>query len=303
MEIKQNPFSFYDFLGYLTPGSIFLYGVFAGYAHITSNGTPYEFIVGNLSFEKAEIYIPFIFLAYIVGHILSFLSSVLIERYSIWSDGYPSKYLLNISPKGYFDVEQPKPLRVSIRAIVALMLLPISLFDLFIGHWAKFRELYAKPLDKLLISIIWKKLFALMIEHGGMKAPPEGSKSSNSDFFRYAYHYAVENAPNHLPKMQNYVALYGFLRTLTLLSVILFWAMVWHIRNLDLLAYQAILWALLPALITYILYMSFVKFYRRFSLEALMALSATYKLSDEIISYLDKIDAEAAKAKEETTLS
>ena len=27
MESKQNPFSFYDFLGYFTPGAIFLYGL------------------------------------------------------------------------------------------------------------------------------------------------------------------------------------------------------------------------------------------------------------------------------------
>lgn len=296
MELKQNPFSFYDFLGYLTPGSIFLYGSIAGYAHINSDQSPYDFIVKNLSFEKAEIYIPFVFIAYIVGHILSFLSSVLVERYSIWSDGYPSKYLLGISPEGYFKVGSHKLLRIPIRAIVGLLLLPISLFDLIIGHGAKFRELYAKPLDRLLKSIIWKKLIALMIEHGGLKVPPKDVTPSNSDFFRYAYHYVVENAPNHLPKMQNYVALYGFLRTLTLLSVILFWGIVWHICNGQFLPFQAILWTVFSSLISYILYMSFVKFYRRFSLEALMALAATYKLSKEIIVTLDEVDEKLASA-------
>jgi len=295
MELKQNPFSFYDFLGYLTPGSIFLYGVLAGYAHVHANGSPYDFIVTNLSFEKAEIYIPFIFFAYIIGHILSFLSSVLVEKYSIWSDGYPSKYLLNISHKRYFDVDEPKCLRGIIRGGFALILLPILIFDVFIGRYLKFRELYAKPLDSLLISIIRKKLLALMIEHGGLKVPPRDAKSSNTDFFRYVYHYAVENAPNHLPKMQNYVALYGFLRTLTLLSVILFWAMVWHVCTLNLLLYQAILSITIPAIVSYVLYMSFVKFYRRFSLEALMALAVTYKLSEEIVAQLDGIDEKLAK--------
>lgn len=288
MELKQNPFSFYDFLGYLTPGSIFLYGAMAGYAHISSDLSPSTFIVENLSFERAEVYVPFILIAYTVGHVLSFLSSVLIERYSIWSDGYPSKYLLDISPKGYFKVESHKWLRIPIRAIIGLILLPISLFDLIIGHGAKFRELYAKPLDELLKSIIWNKLIALMVEHAGLKQPPENVTSSNSDFFRYAYHYVVENAPNHVPKMQNYVALYGFLRTLTLLSVVFFWGIVWHICKGQFLLYQAILWALFSALLSYILYMSFVKFYRRFSLEALMALTATYKISDEMVTLLNK---------------
>ncbi|MBU0689741.1 MAG: hypothetical protein KJ850_01090 [Gammaproteobacteria bacterium] len=291
MEIKQNPFSFYDFLGYLTPGSIFLYGVIAGYAHVYSELSPYAFVVKELSFEKAEIYIPFIFVAYIIGHILSFLSSVIVERYSIWSDGYPSKYLLGFASKGYFDVASHKWLRISIRGGVGLFLLPISFFDLFIGHGAKFRDLYAKSLDGLLVRVIKNKLNALLFEHAGLTTAPKNVNPPEADYFRYAYHYVVENAPNHLPKMQNYVALYGFLRTLTMLSVVFFWGMVWHIYKVQMQPIQAVLWVLISALIAYVLYMSFVKFYRRFSLEALMALAATYKLSSEMIDWLNEQNA------------
>lgn len=31
--LKQNPFSLYDFLGYFTPGAIFLYGCMAAISH------------------------------------------------------------------------------------------------------------------------------------------------------------------------------------------------------------------------------------------------------------------------------
>lgn len=43
---------------------------------------------------------------------------------------------------------------------------------------------------------------------------------------RHPAYYAVENAPNHFSKMQNYVALYGFFRTLTPIAVLLFWVIV-----------------------------------------------------------------------------
>jgi hypothetical protein len=156
--------------------------------------------------------------------------------------------------------------------------LPISFFDLVIGHWCKFRELYAKPLDELLRDIIRNKLSALLTQHAGLKNLPQNTPPSNSDFFRYAYHYAVENAPNHLPKMQNYVALYGFLRTLTLISVIFFWSIFWYLCTGKLSLCIAFEWLIFSSLLSYVLYMSFVKFYRRFSLEALMALATTFKL-------------------------
>lgn len=37
MELNQNPFSLYDFLGYFIPGAIFIYGAIAIYAHSQPN--------------------------------------------------------------------------------------------------------------------------------------------------------------------------------------------------------------------------------------------------------------------------
>ena len=92
MDVKQNPFSIYDFLGYLIPGAVFLYGTLFIFEHISPlNDGAFGFNAANLSFEKPETYVPFVLLAYVVGHFLSFLSSITVERYSIWAHGYPSK--------------------------------------------------------------------------------------------------------------------------------------------------------------------------------------------------------------------
>jgi hypothetical protein len=277
MDIKQNPFSFYDFLGYFTPGALALYGVLASYAHF-SGADITEGITGILSFDRAEIYIPFILIAYVVGHIIAFVSSITIERYSLWSTGYPSKYLVGFDHPKYFDAKESPKLRKFIRFFVAIILLPLSLMDYFIGNLLGFRLLYAKKLDPLLIKIVKNKIFLLITKHAGIAKPDEHAPPYETDFFRYVYHYAVENCPAHLPKMQNYVALYGFLRALTLLGIISFWVILIHSIFGYISIVNSITYISLCTLVTYLLYMGFVKFYRRFSLEALMAFVASYQI-------------------------
>jgi hypothetical protein len=277
MELKQNPFSLYDFLGYFTPGAIFLYCILLALGHLETKGFSLAYVNTYLSFEKAEIYIPFILAAYLSGHFLSFLSSITIERFSLWAHGYPSKYLLGITHKGYFSATDHEFLRVVIRLLVFLILAPISLLDLLLGRVIGMRELYAKKLDPLLIEVLRKRIEALIEKHAGIKNKEKYGAARDTDFFRYAYHYALENAPSHITKMQNYVALYGFLRTLTLIVLITFWVVVWHVLNGAFATPNAIWTMFIVGVIAYLFFMGFVKFYRRFSLEALMAMAVTYK--------------------------
>lgn len=272
MEIKQNPFSLYDFLGYFTPGAIFLYGCIAIYSHITPSFKPLNYF----SFDKGEIYIPFILVAYTTGHLLSFCSSIFVEKFSEWSVGYPSKYLLAVRPKPYFS-EGHK----GIRLLVALLLLPLSLIDWLLEVTIHYRRTYAKPLDPLLINIILSKVVTLLKEHSGLQEPPDGGLQMRKiDFFRFVYHYTLEYAPNHSTKMQNYVALYGFLRTLTFISVSFFWGLLWHLYE-GLFSHGKMLFLLGgSAIISYAFYIAFNKFYRRFSLESLMALTAIYPVKE-----------------------
>lgn len=277
MDLKQNPFSLYDSLGYFTPGAIFLYGLMAGYAHIQLSGNLLQQITATLSFDRAELYIPFVLASYAIGHFLSFVSSITVERYSIWAYGYPSKNLLGLKHLGYFSVSEKKIQRWIMRFVVGFILAPIALIDWLLGSFAGLGKVYIKRLDPFLIEIIQRKVFRLVSEHAELPDVDNYGRAVEHDFFRYVYHYAVENAPNHLPKMQNYVALYGFLRTLTLISIMFFWGLIWHVAD-GMFSYMDAAWLLLSSmLVTYVLFMGFIKFYRRFSLEALMAMAVTYK--------------------------
>lgn len=89
-------FSIYDFLGYLVPG-IFL--VTNTYWIIKLEDKNYQFeeiktLFGKINRIEIEKVFVLIVVMYILGHIISYISSITIERYSIWSLGYPSRYLL-----------------------------------------------------------------------------------------------------------------------------------------------------------------------------------------------------------------
>lgn len=271
-NIKQNPFSLYDFLGYFVPGAFAIYSLIFTYGHIYKNSS-IELLRKYLSFNSPELYIPFIIFSYILGHFLSFISSITIEKYSNWAFGYPSKYLLGMPPAGYFTVGSPKTIRFLIRIFICIFMFPISILDYIFGKRLHMRELYTKKLDSLLIVVIKKKVEAILSE---CCASNYNSDLSEDDFFRYIYHYAVENAKNHAQKMQNYVALYGFLRTITLILVMLFWILLWHVYYSEVSILKSLVLLTVYSLIPYIFFMAFEKFYRRFSLEAMMATAVVY---------------------------
>lgn len=276
MNIKQNPFSLYDFLGYIIPGSVFLIIAIALFFHSNEDSGLIQLLTMNLSLDKTEAYIFFIISSYIVGHFLSFLSSLFIEKYSIWAHDYPSKFLLGYSHKGYFNGTEKLSLRIITRVILAIIVAPISILDFTFGRLLGMYDLYRRPLDPLLRKLIRAKITHLIKHHANLDGKPFEVKAKDVDFFRYVYHFAVENAPNHLYKMQNYVALYGFLRTLTFISLTAFWSTTFHIfyNPVDIAMLYGLL--LLSGITTYIFFMAYIKFFRRFSLEAFMAMAVTY---------------------------
>jgi hypothetical protein len=132
-------------------------------------------------------------------------------------------------------------------------------------------RLYARPLDPILAKLIQGKLTKLAKEHSGLTL--KDIQDKDSDLFRFAYHYAVAHSQNHLLKMQNYVALYGFARTITMVMVLWFWIVpiVSFINRFPLL--NSIVTTAILFILSFISFLNFMKFYRRFSLEVLMAIS------------------------------
>ena len=164
--------------------------------------------------------------------------------------------------------------RIIIRLIVFFILLPVAAGDLLVRKVCKLHDTYARPFEDNLLKIIKDNSTEIVRNFS-----TDNSNNTEGDTFRLIYHYALEHSSNHVSKMQNYVALYGFTRTLTFVGCILFWE--WTILSIynsskvtfllflkDFLTINTLLPLFFIFFITFFLYWDFNKFYRKFSMEA-----------------------------------
>lgn len=95
--MNQNPFSFYDFLGYLIPGGFFiLLMYFCGLTFdldIVIDLT--ELLRGQSQIFGILNYGSIVIISYIAGHFISITSAFFIEKYMNEELQYPSEYLFN----------------------------------------------------------------------------------------------------------------------------------------------------------------------------------------------------------------
>lgn len=289
--MEKNPFSLYDFLGYVFPGAFAIMALYyfsiIGYLEFENPMTIDE--VKNLvqrkllGAETVMSYSVFLVAAYVVGHIVAYLSSITVERFLIWWYGYPSDFLLREQRMDfYFFKEAQKMYKEKdkcwkwtllrtyfLRLIVLMFLFPITLSSLLVRIFGG-DSFFVKKLDDFLINSIYQKRHLLL---NGLKLP-DVNKYGSVDFHRVIYHYEYEHCEAHRKKMDNYVALYGFLRAITMLLNVIFMYVfispfIFHEVSFGMYYYISVISLLI---LTYLSFMSFFKFYRRFTLEAFMCL-------------------------------
>ena len=152
----KNPFSFYDFLGYLFPGLvcvIFLKAIYSIEEPITIEALFNQGFVASFSWQDT---IQYTVLAYVVGHWVSYFSSLTVEPYLIWSYGYPSMFLLKENyDKKFFEINRNvgKILTCFWKQLVCCLIFPICFSSLFFGRLLNFRFYVLKPLDGYLLII------------------------------------------------------------------------------------------------------------------------------------------------------
>lgn len=104
---EKNPFSLFDFLGYFFPGAFALLIIWSSYIVWTKEDIlPISYLYDSIgyysngkSLDLVKIAVPFILCAYILGHLISYLSAITIEFFTNKAFGYPSLYLLSNQKK------------------------------------------------------------------------------------------------------------------------------------------------------------------------------------------------------------
>ena len=217
--IKQNPFSLYDFLGYFIPGALLLYLIVSiNYIESSTNFELNDFISNTIQIQFDKVFF-FIIISYAIGHLINFISSTTIEQYANWKYNYPSKYLLGYKHNGMW--KNKKFIFIFWRILLLIIIFPITILDFLIGNILKFNKFYTRQLDPFLIALIREKGNKLIdkLADGSL----EEYKNNNAreyDFHRIISHYTFEHTKSHQFRMINYVVLYGFLRSLTLISIL-----------------------------------------------------------------------------------
>lgn len=285
-RLSKSPFSLYDFLGYFIPGALFCY-LFAIVFDIEEiKWLNIEFFLGLHVFDQS---VAFILFSYVFGHAINYLSTLTIEKYSIWSIGYPSKYLFGVKPECYFkklinkdDENEKESYYISIiwRSGLMIVILPLCVIDFVFGKLCGFRLHYTNSLDATLSGLIQNRIKQFKIHHNYDFGDETG------DFFRPIWHYYYEKFGTHAVKLDNYVALYGFTRSISFIFCIYCWliglSFFFHFSLLNNLLFPIIL----STILTYIFYLAFLKFYRRFTLEGFMCLvidNDLNKVKEEIL--------------------
>lgn len=287
--MNKNPFSIYDFLGYLFPGLV----AFMLFMHCMSNTFPinaeayfhYKDNIGAYFGQKDENWwestILIVLVSYILGHIIAYLSSSMVEYFANRIYDYPSHYLLHDDNLTYNDIKRRYWKNIKLgsnlwRLLVFVILIPVSLTMSMITPLIRF---VVRPLDEYVRNGIIKKLCKLS-EKLGIE---DTDVNSEADYHRIVMHYAYLNIENVQRKADNYVAIYGFLRAMTLITCVFFdYVFISEIfyTSKVLLQYgcdkcffdtKAITILVTIFILCNVLYMAFIKFYRRFTLENYMA--------------------------------
>lgn len=273
--MKQNPFSFYDFLGYMIPGAVFLYlaAFIFGREQIFS-----VFSIASTTANSNQLisFIPAVICAYLLGHVLAIGSSAVIEAFTNISNGYPSEFLFDVKAKSYFSAKKKRDNFG--RLILWLIIFPISFLKLILKSWLRISMFnQAKSLPAPLRDDVFNKCILVLkthIEVSGNEFDIE--RGIDGDYLRLLYHFVFENSERHAGKLQNYVALYGLTRNVSFVFILVFWASAVSMYIGD-IAFNPLLLIVLSSL-SYAFYIGFIKFYRRYSLEAIMAISVFQKV-------------------------
>ncbi|MCU8422177.1 hypothetical protein M2G56_22365 [Vibrio vulnificus] len=274
--MKQNPFSFYDFLGYMLPGAVLLYIVTFVFGMDDLLAKLSLADASNSTASQLLSFIPAVLCSYLLGHVLAIGSSALIEAFTNYSNGYPSEFLFDVKPKPYLSSDRREGTLG--RVVLWLLIFPISIFKYILKDKMKIKMFnQAKSLPKPLREATFNKCRAILSEHievdtSDMKL----ERGIDGDYLRLLYHFIFENSERHSSKLQNYVALYGLTRNVSFVFVLLFWGAVYaylFMGELNIGLTHIFTFASLA----YIFYIGFVKFYRRYSLEAVMAASVFSK--------------------------
>lgn len=275
--MEKGPFSLYDFMGYFFPGALTIYLVVLGQHDMMSYFSKDFFQNTKKSFIDIPIYLMlfYVIISYCLGHFLSFFSTLTIEKYTrlVYED--PSKILLSdkdFQPKNYMQSLTLNKWRL----VMFILIWPLIVYDWLLVRYLKYNHSYLKRIEAPYKDLVKTRINKVFRDIGHSS---DVFKEEANNYHRLLIHYNYEFTKYHGHKLMNYVSLYGFLRVITLVSCLFFnyifiSYLCTHSLQMDWIGFKNLVYFLLclfsVASMTFIFYLGYLKFYRRYTLENLM---------------------------------
>lgn len=260
-RVQKLPLTAYDILGYLIPGATFF--ILLGYVlhglKIFERATP-----DPMTFGGASLVLIGVVFSYIAGHGLALLSSFTIERLVIMFFGYPSGYLVsNVSKVAILkNVLSKKLAALAIMFFAPFSILQFLLLSLlstteFVRHFIKSFNVYT-------IHLLDDKFHRRYGKHI--------AEISGADWFNIVEHDVLNYSQIGAARMYNYLNLYGFCRNMACAMSILALSCALRATFSDeKLPQHYLMFFIGVAIFGGLLTLGFMKFFRRYSQEAVMA--------------------------------
>lgn len=149
---------------------------------------------------------------------------------------------------------------------------------------------FIEPLDQLRVDIFkntCKEIVCGFYKYSGdsekLFCLNTEDKTKTNNFFELVYHYVVERATHHLYKIQNYVALYGFMRNVSMVFCLLFWISIitlgFNYSDISKHTYDMLIIGspILYSFFGFIIMIGLHKYKKRFTIEVFQAAAALQK--------------------------
>ena len=277
------PFASYDIAVYFGVGIIvlpFLIYVIDAIEVIKQNSSIFD--DSGLSFTFNTFVIVFgLFSAYSIGHIIALLSSYIVEKFIHYWLGYPSDVWKKFAPgedAEYFNhVKAHIKDRASLPLIIGLVILylPIIVPIIFIYLFKLFG--FYRP--KLPIELASKLELKLKSTLDDFVFKNDDGVETKIFWMKIVEHEVANNNPMGYARLYNYLVIFGVLRSLALVFLIVSWFFIlppisdWKgagIGNLEFDSYRLQMFLIFSA-VTTLTFIGFSKFNRRFFEEAVYA--------------------------------
>lgn len=278
VRLQSMPFTFYDVVGYLGPGIVAVWALvelISQYLGVPAN-TVSIFVkdrvnlVGVDTIDIATAVVIGLVLSYTAGILIGLFSSISVEKLAIVYFGYPSDFIREeLKFDGPFLQRSPiknvcQEGRTTGALFVQLLCFPLTLFIWFATAFGWFAVIF-KTLPVKIISIMERRFMFL----SGYKI----NFDRKADWFRFVCFYVINNNTVAFLRMYNYLTLYGFLRNMTFLLMVVTWVyFVAFLTSLGASNNYVYATALLTSWLACSgLFCGFLKFYRRYTEEAVLA--------------------------------